>query len=100
MRRERKRLLDEELGVVLVIITLSFVPIFYTTSSSFPSLSFEEKKCDDRKQQHSVLSFCTILLQILGVRSFLFSELLLFSRDSKKESIINEDKKKDFLRKY
>jgi hypothetical protein len=25
-----------------------------------------------------VLSFCTILLQILGVRSFLFSELLLF----------------------
>tara|TARA_B100001778_G_scaffold53441_1_gene40488 strand:+ start:383 stop:793 length:411 start_codon:yes stop_codon:yes gene_type:complete len=106
-RRKKQRLLgidddfdDEELGVVLVIITLSFVPIFYTTSSSFPSLSFEEKKCDDRKQQHSVLSFCTILLQILGVRSFLFSELLLFSRDSKKESIINEDKKKDFLRKY
>jgi hypothetical protein len=66
-RRKKQRLLgidddfDEELGV-LVIITLSFVPIFYTTSSSFPSLSFEEKKCDDRKQQHSVLSFCNILL--------------------------------------
>jgi hypothetical protein len=81
-RRKKQRLLgidddfdDEELGVVLVIITLA---IFYTTSSSFPSLSFEEKKCDDRKRQHSVLSFCTILLQILGVRSFLFSELLLF----------------------
>jgi hypothetical protein len=37
---------------------------------------------DARKNRNyaSIIIFCTILLQILGVRSFLFSELLFYKR--------------------